>query len=137
MDILNGYLINTNDIVLDKVEYNSRDWNTEHEKVDSLEIVVVDNTKAEIDDDSVSITLTRNAVFKPDIVFDLTVSFKKVYKINKKVKDQKNIDLNKLINDNIDDLVGEMASYASFLISQITSSGGKLPLVTPPSLIVV
>lgn len=115
-------------VFLKKIDYNNYPIS-----VDTAEFSMKDKVKILAEDEMLIIEFTRFVGLNPESLFDLTVSVSQKYIFEKKE------DLNQgelyeflLKTDNI--VLGSLMQVASCLISQITSTGGGLPIITPPSL---
>ena len=106
-----------------------------HDKVD---IVVKDNTTFEmLDETHLQIVVERNVRFEPNVVYELKVSFGAILELKNISKIERDIDWHqefKKSNEGLAVIQG-LLTRISLQISQITSSYGLNPIVTPPTLI--
>lgn len=84
------------------------------------------------------IDFVRNIKFDPDSLYSLSVAFGAVFEFKNDIKDE--VDIAKINWDtevvkNRQKFLSNIVSRASLLISQITSSYGLTPVVTPPTII--
>lgn len=89
------------------------------------------------EDKSLRIELKRIIKFTPDALYELTVSFGAVLKIQDGVTEMEKIDWNKECKEDpvCSRVLQGLLSRISMQIAQITSSYGQPPMVTPPNLL--
>lgn len=104
---------------------------------DKVDIVIKDNTFFKmLDETHLEFGVERNIKFTPDIVYNLKVSFGAIleFKDANKVKDNINwVEELKNTTEGMAIIQG-LLTRISLQISQITSSYGMNPIVTPPNL---
>jgi len=105
---------------------------------DKVDIVVKDNTTFEmLDKTHLQVVVERNVRFEPNIVYELKVSFGAILELKNISEIERDIDWNqefKKSNEGLAVIQG-LLTRISLQISQITSSYGLNPIVTPPNLI--
>ena len=105
---------------------------------DKVDIVVKDNTTFEmLDKTHLQVIVERNVRFEPNIVYELKVSFGAILELKNISEIERDIDWNqefKKSNEGLAVIQG-LLTRISLQISQITSSYGLNPIVTPPNLI--
>jgi hypothetical protein len=105
---------------------------------DKVDIVVKDNTTFEmLDKTHLQVIVERNVRFEPNIVYELKVSFGAILELKNVSEIERDIDWNqefKKSNEGLAVIQG-LLTRISLQISQITSSYGLNPIVTPPNLI--
>lgn len=134
MDILKEYFTGNCSISLENIAY---------EKLGELEedvsLVVEDNIDIKNYDSysgSIEFIFSRNLSFVPKAIVDVTVSFGATLELTEKYKGTETLDFDMLKSKlvSVDNVVSSIVmSRISLLISQITSSYGERPIVTPPS----
>ena len=99
----------------------------------------IDTIKAElVDPRHVCVEYTRELNFSTQDIFELSVTFGALYTINEDSDqniDWNNIDISAELLKSGAPVLNVLTSRISLLISQITSSYGQPPVVTPPTLI--
>ena len=85
-----------------------------------------------IANDKVEIFFTRKAGFSEDILFSLEVVFSVVYPIKEKSEKFSIEDVQADLELDPDGYLGRLCTDASLLISNITSIGGTVAIVSPP-----
>lgn len=109
------------------LEAEPKDIKTKYEDFVSTEII--ENGK------QLRVLFTRRIYHQPESLYELFVSFGAIYYFKKEYinsAEVKDIDFLKKFKENRNTLFLNIISRTSMLISQITSSHGKIPLVTPP-----
>ena len=105
---------------------------------DKVDIVIKDNTTFEmLDKTHLQVIVERNVRFEPNIVYELKVSFGAILELKNISEIERDIDWNqefKKSNEGLTVIQG-LLTRISLQISQITSSYGLNPIVTPPNLI--
>ena len=85
------------------------------------------------DEEKISIDFERIVSVNVGIQFDLSISYRIEHIITKeKVADVNEIDIPIEIDNNIQFFSGGVMSYVSVLISEITTTFGRIPVVTSP-----
>lgn len=99
----------------------------------------IDTIKAElVDPRHVRVEFTRELNFSTQDIFELSVTFGALYTTNEDSDqniDWDNIDISAELLKSGAPVLNVLTSRISLLISQITSSYGQPPVVTPPTLI--
>jgi len=95
-----------------------------------------DNIRADSNNDSVRIILTRTLKFDPEELFSLSVSFGAILKFTDRKDEIKWSDINlaEEFKENGNFIIPQLMSRISLLIGQITSSYGQQPLILPPNI---
>ncbi len=121
-------------INLVNITYNSIDLSSEDS---NFNIHCQDSLKTKLNGDrSLSAFFTRKVFLDPKALFELSVTYEAVMDIDEDSKDEINdIDFDKEISENGEDILMILASKCSLLISQITSASGQNPIITPPNFI--
>lgn len=130
------YVLPDQEYSLDVVDYHRIDGesngNTDPDFVlsDSISADIIDNKQLKIN-------FQRRLFCEPEGVFSLHVSFTTIFTLDPETKDE--VDWSKVnIAEEIvnygEGLLTNIVSRTSLLISQITSSFGQLPIMTPPTL---
>ena len=105
---------------------------------DKVDIIIKDNTTFEmLDKTHLQVVVERNVRFEPNIVYELKVSFGAILELKNTSEIEGDIDWNqefKKSNEGTAVIQG-LLTRISLQISQITSSYGLNPIVTPPNLI--
>ncbi|MDD3206006.1 MAG: hypothetical protein PHS74_09785 [Lachnospiraceae bacterium] len=122
------------EIYLENVEYNL--IKNESTDIANIEIDCKDIIDYEEKENKLCFHFSRVIKFSPEKLFSIKI----VYGFNLKFLNKENIDFSineidwvKEIIENGAEYVNNVAGRTSLLISQITSSSGQPPLVTPPS----
>lgn len=123
-------------ISLENVTYNKLD-----EIDDEVSLSVKDNLEIKEDHSSnnIELLISRHLTFEPKSLVDINVSFGVVMELDSKFKGDTQLDhelLKKelLNNDNV--IMPIIMSRISLLISQLTSSYGERPIITPPTFMI-
>lgn len=115
--------------------------NVVYKKLDEIEGEVTLNVKdaLEIKEkhlDNIEIIISRNLSFSPYSLVDITVTFGVILELKDKYVGDGQLDYELIKNELIDDdcvIISIIMSRISLLISQLTSSYGERPIITPPS----
>ena len=103
-----------------------------------VDIVIKDNTTFEmLDQNHLQVVVERNVRFEPNIVYELKVSFGAILELKNMSEIDRNIDWSQEFiksNEGLTVIQGLLARI-SLQISQVTSSYGLNPIITPPNLI--
>lgn len=134
MNNLNRYFLKQGSLYLQDIDYKlisleSMPKNVKTDYKDNLKVELID------DNQKLRIVFTREVKHTPNELFDLSVSFGAEYTFNEEYsgKDELNeIDFKSMLEENKNMLFLNIIARTSQLISQITSSHGQYPLVTPP-----
>lgn len=129
-EVLNGNC----SLYLDKVEYK-RIGENECE----VSLNIKDDIEVKLDDKHQGITaiITRNLSFDPISLFEIAVTFGVYLEVNDNCEDLETLDLNAIKDEFLEDgcvITNIVMSRISLIISQLTSSFGERPIVTPPSI---
>jgi hypothetical protein len=106
---------------------------------EQYELICEDYINTEIlQEKKLYIVFLRQVKFKPNALYNLSVSFGAVFTFKDEAKND--LDLHSInwgdeVVDNWMKFLSNITSRASMLISQITSSYGQSPVVTPPNII--
>lgn len=121
------YQFSLNDISYTKIESG--------EDLPEYELKISDTTDTEIIGDTLKITFIRNVYFEPSAMFNLRVAFDVILSfINDEAKEKaKCVNWSKMLTENPNLYLGNVASRVSYLVATITSSFGQQPLITPPN----
>lgn len=136
MTMFNEYFTGNCSISLENVKYekiNEFEGNVTLEIKDDFKI-----KKNTINSSAVELIISRKLSFIPRSLVDITVSFGVGLELNEKYKGNNAPDEDTLKNELFteDNLITSIVmSRISLLISQLTSSYGERPIVTPPSFI--
>ena len=136
MTMFNEYFTGDCSISLENVKYekiNEFEGNVTLEIKDDFKI-----KKNTINSSAVELIISRKLSFIPRSLVDITVSFGVGLELNEKYKGNNALDEDTLKNELFteDNLITSIVmSRISLLISQLTSSYGERPIVTPPSFI--
>jgi hypothetical protein len=102
------------------------------------ELSCQDYLKTEVAQNELHIDFVRNMKFTPKGLYTLTVAFGAVFEFNNDIKDEidfKKIDWDLEVLKNREKFLSNVTARASLLISQITSSYGLVPVITPPTML--
>ncbi len=89
-----------------------------------------------INDKQIKVVFGRQLAFQPVGLFDLSVSFGAILTFKEGAYEKENwssYDLSKEIIDNSPNIINNLAARTSLVISEITSSFGQNPIITPPN----
>lgn len=127
----NRYFLPNRKIFLDNVQYETLQLPSPGE---GRKLNCKDTILAQRSDNWVKINFNRTLTFTPEGVFRLSVTFGVLLPFNPNTKDEinwKEIDIAGAFREHCKPLLSTLMSRTSLLISQITSSAGQNPLVTP------
>ena len=103
---------------------------------DNVKTVVIDDLKTDLIENNAKLRVifTRKVVHEPQALFNLVVSVGAIFTFTDQFvkNDIKRINFAEMLKANDNRLFINIISRTSQLISQITSSHGAVPLVTPP-----
>lgn len=131
MEDFNKYFLGDRGIFLDNISYESVSAESGHRTLGCNDTVV-----SQLSSTGIKITFNRALHFEPEGPFFLSVTFGVVLVFNPKVKDEvdwAHVDIAGEFKKSCPQLLGQLMSRASLLVSQITSSAGQIPIVTPAS----
>jgi len=129
---LQSYFLPDHDFYLENITYNKLD---EANPSMTYSLNVMDTVKAEIDNNLLNISIKREIQFDPKSIFEIIVVFGATLTFNPEKQGEINwdeINIADEFTNNGDFVLNNLVSRTSLLISQITSSYGLHPLVTPP-----
>lgn len=112
----------------EKLEQNTGEEETVLNCTDRIQVDITN-------DEEVQIVVTRSLQFHPEEIFELKVAYGTTLKFIPEKKDEHNwynIDLAKEFRNNGEFVTGELMSWISLQIAQITAKIGKSPLILPP-----
>ncbi len=127
----NRYFLPDRRIFLDNVQYETLQATNPKE---SSKLNCKDTILAQRNDKCVKINFNRTLTFTPEGIFRLSVTFGVLLPLNPATKEEidwNGIDIAASFRENCGSLLSALMSRTSLLISQITSSTGQNPLVTP------
>ena len=87
----------------------------------------IDNIEVQVNEDKVRLTVKRVLKFKPEEIFELSVSYGAILKIKAEKRgdyDWENINLAEEFRENGQFVLGNLMNRISLLIAEITSSFG-------------
>lgn len=134
MSRIDEYFNGSYSLYLDKVEYVRISENDEEVALnikDDIEIKLHDKFQG------IEGIIIRKLSFEPRSLFEITVSFGVFLEFNDKYKENEIVDIEEIKKEFIDEqsaIINIIMSRISLLISQLTSSYGERPIVTPPSI---
>lgn len=134
MNNFNEYFEKQGSIYLNDIKYQLLSLqitpkNIKTELKDSLDVKISDEK------DKLNVIFTREITHTPNELFNLVVSFGCIYTFKKEYigKDElDNINFKSMLEENKNILFLNIIARTSQLISEITSSHGQPPLITPP-----
>jgi|SRR6056297_2712131 len=107
----------------------------ENSTQDYIFIIQDDYDLDNFNEDSVSIILTRKVYYKPETLFNISVTLRIAYNINKESKQKLNKEnLVEELKSKKKTLLSPLLSRASLLIANITNANDNLNVITPPFL---
>ena len=131
MENFDRYFLHDRRVFLDNISY-------ETVKPDSLQRELKLNCKdtilAQLTNQGVKINFNRALNFEPEGIYSLSVTFAVMLIFDPSTKDEvdwKKLDIAGEFKKSCPNLMSVLMSRASLLISQITSSAGQPPLITP------
>lgn len=131
-------MLNFNDYFKDEYQFSLRD--VSYSKIeceqDSLkyELKISDTINAELKEDSLYVTFTRDVYFEPASMFNLKVVFDIILHLNEEATEKATgINWSQTLLENPNLYLGNVVSRTSHLIAEITASFGQQPLITPPN----
>ncbi len=119
---------------LNKIDYEI----IEYDEKEQLYVNVNDNHTLMIDEDSFSIVFSRRVSFNPEGLYSLLVEMEVEYLLKESTENGKEF-TEEYINENIVEILSEespVLGNVSQLFSNISSSMGRVPIITPPRYIV-
>ena len=133
---LSEYFKSEQEIFLESINYKKIE-RSEENSTKEITLVCQDNVKASVNEKGIRIILTRSLTFRPEELFELSVSFGADLQFNERKPDYdwNKIDLAGEFRENGDFIIVQLMSRISLLIGQITSSFGQPPFILPAELI--
>lgn len=130
--MLKDFFCNNGTIGLEEISFKSHG----NKNVKSTSCCVEDKISAiSHTDTAIKVVMTRKISLGENVFFDLAASFHTIHFLKEEYAKSfqwKDYDLDKAVNDEIDFFVGPGFDRLSLVLSQITSSFGGAPIVTPP-----
>lgn len=108
----------------------------EEDAPEDFKMIIQDNYEIDgFNEDVVGIILTRKVYNEPEMLFNISVSFRIFYDINKEEEKELNKDnLEKELAEKKKTLLRPVTNRASLLIANITNAHDDLNVITPPFL---
>ncbi|MBS3812101.1 MAG: hypothetical protein KGY44_09730 [Halanaerobiales bacterium] len=124
-----GYKINLLNVNYEYIDFDE-------EIAEDFEFIVSDDYEIDsFNEDMVSIILSRKVYYKPEIIFNISVTLQIIYNINKDSEQELNKNnLEKELESKKKLLLEPLVSKASLLIANITNADDDLNVITPPFL---
>lgn len=124
-----GYKINLLNVNYEYIDFDE-------EIAEDFEFIVSDDYEIDsFNEDMVSIILSRKVYYKPEIIFNISVTLQIIYNINKDSEQKLNKNnLEKELESKKKLLLEPLVSKASLLIANITNADDDLNVITPPFL---
>jgi len=124
-----GYRINLLNVNYEYIDFDE-------EIAEDFEFIVLDDYEIDsFNEDMVSIILSRKVYYKPEIIFNISVTLQIIYNINKDSEQKLNKNnLEKELESKKKLLLEPLVSKASLLIANITNADDDLNVITPPFL---
>jgi len=124
-----GYRINLLNVNYEYIDFDE-------EIAEDFEFIVSDDYEIDsFNEDMVSIILSRKVYYKPEIIFNISVTLQIIYNINKDSEQELNKNnLEKELESKKKLLLEPLVSKASLLIANITNADDDLNVITPPFL---
>jgi len=124
-----GYKINLLNVNYEYIDFDE-------EIAEDFEFIVLDDYEIDsFNEDMVSIILSRKVYYKPEIIFNISVTLQIIYNINKDSEQELNKNnLEKELESKKKLLLEPLVSKASLLIANITNADDDLNVITPPFL---
>lgn len=134
IDNLVDYFETEQEFYLDKVVYNRID---KKEEAEEYSLNCIDNIDVEVNEGIVKLTVKRILKFKPEEIFELSVSYGAILKIKEEKMEEYDwdeVDFEEEFRENGQFVLGNLMNRMSLLIAEITSSFGQSPLILPPTI---
>lgn len=131
-------MFNFNDYFKDEYQFSLKDVSYSkiecEQDLSEYELKIFDTVNAELKDDLLYVTFTRDVYFQPASMFNLKVVFDIILHLKEESK-EKAVDINwsQTLIENPNLYLGNVVSRTSHLIAEITASFGQQPLITPPN----
>ena len=128
------YFTGSFSIALENVVYNKLDEIEGEVSLRIDDVLEIKENKTNVE--NITAIITRSFSFEPKSLVEVSVSFEVVLELNDKYKNSDKLDLSLIRKELISEdsvIMSIIMSRISLLISQLTSSYGERPIVTPPS----
>lgn len=128
--MFNKYLKEEYQFILKQVVFQTVE---EHDETEEFEINISDDVSVEVIDNEISVDYWRNVYFEPKGIFDIKVNFGLRIPFKEDIKPEGGtIDWAKELEEKENPYMRNIITRASNIISNLTSSFGQQPLITPP-----
>jgi len=108
----------------------------EHDEAGKFEINVSDDISVDVVDDGIFVDYWRNIYFEPKGIFEIKVNFGlKIFFRDETKLEAGTIDWAEKLKSNENPYIRNVAARASTIVSNLTSSYGQQPIITPPILV--
>lgn len=134
MCMFDEYFTGSFSIALENVVYNKLDEIEGEVSLRIDDVLEIKENKTNVE--NITAIITRSFSFEPKSLVEVSVSFEVVLELNDKYKNSDKLDLSLIRKELISEdsvIMSIVMSRISLLISQLTSSYGERPIVTPPS----
>lgn len=134
MCMFDEYFTGSFSIALENVVYNKLDEIEVEVSLRIDDVLEIKENKTNVE--NITAIITRSFSFEPKSLVEVSVSFEVVLELNDKYKNSDKLDLSLIRKELISEdsvIMSIVMSRISLLISQLTSSYGERPIVTPPS----
>lgn len=134
MSMFDEYFTGSFSIALESVVYNKLDEIEGEVSLRIDDVLEIKENKTNVE--NITAIITRSFSFEPKSLVEVSVSFEVVLELNDKYKNSDKLDLSLIRKELISEdsvIMSIIMSRISLLISQLTSSYGERPIVTPPS----
>ena len=134
MCMFDEYFTGSFSIALENVVYNKLDEIEGEVSLRIDDVLEIKENKTNVQ--NITAIITRSFSFEPKSLVEVSVSFEVVLELNDKYKNSDKLDLSLIRKELISEdsvIMSIVMSRISLLISQLTSSYGERPIVTPPS----
>ena len=134
MSMFDEYFTGSFSIALENVVYNKLDEIEGEVSLRIDDVLEIKENKTNVE--NITAIITRSFSFEPKSLVEVSVSFEVVLELNDKYKNSDKLDLSLIRKELISEdsvIMSIIMSRISLLISQLTSSYGERPIVTPPS----
>ena len=131
-------MLNFNDYFKDEYQFSLKDVSYSkiecEQRISEYELKISDTINAELKEDFLYVTFTRNVYFEPKLMFNLKIVFDIILYLNEGSKEKAaGINWSQALLENPNIYLGNVTSRTSQLIAEITASFGQQPLITPPN----
>lgn len=134
MCMFDEYFTGSFSIALENVVYNKLDEIEGEVSLRIDDVLEIKENKTNVE--NITAIITRSFSFEPKSLVEVSVSFEVVLELNDKYKNSDKLDFSLIRKELISEdsvIMSIVMSRISLLISQLTSSYGERPIVTPPS----